>query len=121
MDQKLKNSDTSINVPPEIRIYLEGLLIDAGMTSTEENLHEEMINELYLRLDNFIVATIINNIPDEDLEEFIRLNEEKRPKEELEKFLKEKIPNFQDVFAQAFIEFRDLYLGSYTVAKNSPM
>jgi hypothetical protein len=115
------DENKSIEIPLEIRAYLEGILHDSGVVSVDQDLHEEMIRELYIRLDNFIVATIINHIPDEDLEDFVRLNEEKKPKEELEKFLKEKIPDFQKVFAQAFMEFRDLYLSSIKVARNSPM
>lgn len=108
------------NIPSEIRNYLEGLLEDANMTTLDDNMREEMIKELYARLDVFITTAIVENMPPEHMETFIKMNEEKKSKEEVEEFLKEKMPNAQEVFAKAFVDFRSHYLGSTTVAKNAP-
>lgn len=107
-------------IPIEIRNFLEGLLQDAGMTTLDAEMHEEMIKELYARLDNYITSTIASNLPEESAEEFIRLNEEERSQDEIQQFLQDKLPDAQQVFAQAFSEFRDLYLGNVTVARNTP-
>ena len=43
-----------------------------------------------------------------------------KPQAEIEQFLKDKMPNPQEVFANAFSEFRSLYLGNITAARNAP-
>ncbi|HVT01223.1 MAG TPA: hypothetical protein VHE53_03245 [Patescibacteria group bacterium] len=107
-------------IPPEVRTYLEGILKDANMTEMDETMREEMINELFARLDSYMTTVIIDNMPAENIDEFIRLNEEKKPREEIENYLKEKMPNAQDVLTKAFMDFRDMYLSNVTVARNIP-
>lgn len=109
-----------VQIPAEIRAYLEGLLADANMTTLDDSMREEMIKELYTRLDNFITAAVIDNLPSEYLEVFIKLNEDKKPQAEIEAFLKEKMPNYQEVFTKTFAEFRDLYLGNIAVSRAAP-
>lgn len=120
MDTPKPNFALSELVSQETRVYLEGLLEDAGMLMADDALKEEMIKELYARLDNYLTTVIIDHFPPEHLDEFIRLNEEKKPKEEIENFLKEKIPNYKNIFAHAFADFRDLYLGKVTAVRNVP-
>lgn len=110
----------NLQIPPEIRNFLEGILTDAGMTTLDSEMREEMIKELYARLDNYITSAIVSKLPPEYSEEFIRLNEEKKSQEEIQQFLQDKLPNAQETFALAFSEFRDLYLGNVMVARNDP-
>lgn len=102
-------------IPSEIRIFIENLLKDANITPLDDAMKEEMIGQIYVKLDNFITTTVIENLPPEHMGEFIKMNEENRPREEVDKFMAEKIPNSQDVFAKAFLNFRDLYLGNIGV------
>lgn len=108
-----------LQIPAEIRAYLEGLLADANMT-IDDSVREEMIKELYARLDNFITTAIVDNLPPEHLDNFIKMSEDKKPQAEIEAFLKEKMPNYQEVFTRAFAQFRDLYLGNVAVSRNAP-
>ena len=110
----------NLQIPPEVRNFLEGILTDAGMTTLDDEMREEMIKELYARLDNYITSAIVSKLPSEYSEEFIRLNEEKKSQQEIQQFLQDKLPNAQETFALAFSEFRDLYLGNVTVARNAP-
>lgn len=116
----LDQEKTDLIISQEVRTYLEGLLEDAGMVMTDDLLKEEMIKEIYVRLDNYLTTTIIDNLPSEDLDTFIKMNTEKRSKEEIENFLKEKMPNYKSVLADAFADFRNQYLGSVTAARNAP-
>ncbi len=102
-------------IPPEIRGFIENLIREAGITPIDDAMNEEIILEIYSRLDNFITTTITENMPPEHLDEFIKLNEENRPKEEIEAFMREKMPNSQDIFAKAFVDFRDIYLGNVAI------
>ncbi len=123
MDNNQVNSapgNLAVEIPPEIKNFLETLLSDSGMTNLDEEMQNEMIKELYARLDNYITSAIVKNMPPENLEEFIKLNEENKPKDEIENYIKEKMPNAGEVFAQAFSEFRELYLGNVAVARNAP-
>lgn len=112
--------DQTQQIPPEVKTYLEGILQDANMVTLDDEMKEEMIKELYVRLDNFITAAIVDNMPADKVEEFIKMNEEKKSKEEIEKFVKEVMPNAQEVFTNAFMEFRDLYLGNVAAHRNAP-
>lgn len=114
------NTSQTHQIQPEVRVFLEGLLTDAGMTTLDNQMKEEMIKELYGRLDQFLTAKIVDNLDPKYLDEFIRMNDEKKSKQEIEKYLQDKVPNAQDMFAKAFIEFRDLYLGNVVVARNAP-
>ena len=107
-------------IPPDINVFLTGLLEDAGITPVDEIMKEELITELFARLDNFITTTIIDNMPEEHIDAFLKMNEDKKPQKEIEEFLKGKMPNYQTVFAQAFSDFRDLYLSNVTVARQAP-
>jgi Mg/Co/Ni transporter MgtE len=113
--------DTTQQIPTEIVSFLDGLLQDAGMTSLDKEMHDEMIKELFARLDNFLTATLVEKLTPEDTEAFIKMNEEKKSKEEVEKFLQEKLPNAQETMTNAFMEFRDLYLGTVVAKRNAPV
>lgn len=112
--------DKQLQIPAEVRTFLEGLLSDAGMTSLDEGMKEEMIKELYVRLDNFITASLIDKLPPEHLEAFIKMNEEKKPQAEIEQFLKQNLPNYGEVLANTFIQFRENYLGNVAVKRAAP-
>ena len=112
--------DQTLTISAEVRTFIEGLLKDAGMTTLDNEMKEEMIKELFARLDNHITSTIIANLPAEKLEQFIKLNEDKKPKEDVEQFLKDSMPNHAEVLSKGFMEFRDLYLGNVTAARNVP-
>lgn len=114
MDEK------KLEIPTEIKGFLESLLQDANMATLDDSMKEEMLKELYARLDNFLTSTMMDHMPAEHLETFIKMNEEKKERAEIEQFIKEKIPNAEDVFTKAFMEFRDLYLGNVAAVKNVP-
>jgi hypothetical protein len=102
--------DNQVQIPPDIRNYLESILQEAGMLTLDDQTKEGMIQELFFQLDNFLASLIVKNLKPEDLEAFIKMNEEKSSKEEIEKFVQEKLPNAQEIFANAFSEFKRLYI-----------
>lgn len=120
MDTNSANSNQSIQIPPDMRTYITNLLNDAGISNLDEELREAMIKEVYERLDQYITSVIVEHMQPEHVDEFIRMNEEKKPQEEVQKFLLEKIPNAQEVMTKAFTDFRELYLGKVAVASQTP-
>ena len=109
-----------LQIPPDVRVYLDGLLEDVGITPVDEAMKEEMIKELFARLDNYITTTIIDNMPEEHIDAFIKMNEDEKPQKEIEEFLKEKMTNYQEVFSKAFADFRELYISNITASANTP-
>lgn len=109
----------NLEIPAEIRNFLDGLLTDAGMMDLDEAMHEEMIKELYERLDKFMLTTIVESLPGEKLTEFTKMAEGGKGREELEIYLKANIPEADKVFARAMLAFRDLYLGNVAVSRNA--
>lgn len=102
--------DNTIRIPDTIRPYLESIITDAEIRVLDEAMKEEIINELFLQLDDYLAAVIVDNLQKDDLEVFITMNKEKRSREEVEDFVRAKIPNAQDVFTNAFIEFKKVYV-----------
>ena len=50
-------------------------------------------------------------MPEEYLDTFIKMNEQNRSKAEIQRFVQEHVPNAGQVFANAFAEFRKMYVG----------
>lgn len=119
MDTQTQQPRPQVQITPEIRSFLEGILKDAGMTELDEVMKEEMIKELFVRLDEFITSTIIDKLPVDNLDEFIKMGEEKKSMADTQAYLKEKIPNAEEVFARAFADFRETYLAGVTTARNA--
>lgn len=119
MDSQTNSQNSPLTqIPPEVIKFLDNLLAEANIVPIDETMREQLLLELYSRLDNFITTTIMENMPPEKLDEFIKLNEEKRPREEIDQYMRENMPNSQEVFAKAFVDFRDIYLGNAGVTEN---
>lgn len=107
-----------MNIPNDIKQYLDGILQEAGMLTLDDKTREAMIEELFTQLDNYLASLIVKNLQPADLETFIKLNEEKKSKEEIEAFVKEKLPNAQQIFSNALVDFRNLYLDNVAIARD---
>ena len=102
MDDTIQNTNqtSKFEIPEEVEPYLEGLLADAGV--------------------KLLASEIVDHMPPEHLESFIKLNESGAQRQEIEKFVKEHIPNSEEVFANAFLEFRDILLGNTALVNHAP-
>jgi len=106
----MNDQNTTPQIPVEIQQFLESILQEANMSLVDESLKNEMINELFIQLDQHIASVVLEHLPQDKVEEFIKLNEEQKPQLEIEAFLRQYIPAINDVMANAFSEFRQLYL-----------
>lgn len=117
-DSNTPSAPVATNIPPEIRTYLENILSDANISSVDEVMQEELIAELFARFDNFLTAKIIDNLPPEHIDEFIKMNEDNLPDDQIQAYLMKHMPNAEDQFARFFIEFRERYLGNILIARS---
>lgn len=101
------------NISPEIHQFLEDLMDEAGVVIASVLLREEMISRLVKRLDKLLSIRFAQHLSDEDIQTFMRMNENNEPKEKIDAFLREKIPDVENVVKDTFVEFRLLYLEGY--------
>ena len=107
----------SVVTSDKVREFLESILEEAHMSSFDTEIHEGMLQELYSLLDNYLAAAVVDHLNPEDLEVFIKMNEDNKSADELELFLKEKMPDHQEIFSNAFLEFKTLYLEDVTAKR----
>lgn len=99
-------------IPADIRTYLENLLEDANINLTPE-LKENMLYDLYLRLEKKLIADAIENMEPADVEEFTQLIQSQNNKEVIDQFIKSHLSNAQEIFVQSLVDFKtDFIVGS---------
>ena len=96
---------------PEIRKYLKELLEEAGQKDLGSELEEQMMNDLNVRLEDRLILTAMENLTQEQQDEFGRMAEKKTDPARLQAFLQKNIPDYDNVFARALENFRETYLG----------
>ncbi len=109
------NQDTDI--PADVRAFLESILQDANIATVDDSMRESIIQELFQRLDKFMLTTVVEALPPEKMEDFTKLVQAGKDRSELEGYLKAHIANAQEVFVRAMLAFRDLYLGGIDKAE----
>jgi hypothetical protein len=81
-------------------------------TEITNEVREELRKDLFLRLDNFVIARILEALSEKDLFSFEKLVKEGKSREELRQFAAKHIPDFTNFLTDAFLEFRMVYLSS---------
>lgn len=111
-------------IPADMRAYLENLLEDSNINLTPE-LKENMLYDLYLRLEKKLIADAIENMEPADVEQFTQLIQSQNNKEAIDEFIKSHLPNAQEIFTQSLVDFKtDFIVGATqqsTPAENPPV
>ena len=97
---------------PEIKKFLQGLLVEANLGGLEPQLEEELLRDLNVRLEDRLVLTAASKLTAEKQDEFKNMTDKGVPQDEVEKFLRENVPNIEQVFAESMNEFREIYLNA---------
>lgn len=112
-------NDQINQISPDIKLFLENLLEDAGMQLTDE-LKESMIVDLNNRLEKKLIADAIDNMQPQDVEAFIALLQQSNgDKVQVESFINSKVPNSKEVFMKSLVDFRNYFLEG-TMKQNEP-
>lgn len=111
--------DRKVAIPQEIRNYLESLIQEANVAVYDDKTKEDLVYYLFDKLDKFLAVKIVENMSADDTKEFVRLNQEKKSKEEIDTFIDQHMQNPQEVFTRAFVDFRDFYLTGQNQQKSA--
>ena len=93
----------------ELRKFVDGLVQQKGF-NVEPEVLEQIKADVFDRAENIVNATIMANIPPENLEEFDKLLDAGN-QEAIEEFTARHIPDLLQKTAKALDEFRETYLG----------
>ena len=102
---------------PQIEKFLKELLRDAGQTDLGKELENQMIQELYGRLEDRLIATAMNHLTTAQQDELEKMGANKKNSAKAEAFFRQHIPNYDKVFAEALVDFRNLYIEGGKMAK----
>lgn len=72
---------------------------------------EELRKDILMRLDEFVMSRVIAKLSDEDLATFENMIKEGKSNVEMQEFITQHVPDFVTFATDAFIEFRNVYLG----------
>lgn len=95
---------------PQIEKFLKELLRDANQTGLGEALESQMIQELYGRLEDRLIATAMNHLTNQQQDELEKMASDKKNLDKVEAFFRKNIANYDEIFAQALLDFRNLYI-----------
>lgn len=104
---------------PEIQKFLKQLLIDAGQTGLGEALENELIQDLYPRLEQRLILTAMLHLSPAKQREAEKMLEKAGAHgmvpsasntKKLEEFFKKNIADYEKVFAEALVDFSDVYI-----------
>lgn len=102
----------SYQIPEEYDLFLDRLLEEAHPNGLSDELKTEMKTDLYGRLENYLLTSFIQALPNEISNEFDQLMSSIPNQSIVQKFFQENIPNIEQVSVGALLEFKDVYLGA---------
>ena len=97
-----------VQMPQEIRIFLESLLSEAKIDNPDPVLKEMMLNDLFERLQTRLIQLLVEHLDEKELEEYERLSAE-NPVEAFN-FVYSKKSNIHELIIKAMEEFRQTFL-----------
>lgn len=93
-----------------IEQFLESIISYADEGDITPEVRQEMMTTLSQQLDATLLASAIEALPEEKLGDYEQLVASQPTAEQLQQFFSENIPNLQDVYRLAMVEFRRQYI-----------
>lgn len=109
--QKINFMLTELSSEQVVKDFINKMLTDAGMDNISADVREQMSNDLRNRLEDRFFATILASLDNEEKITAFREITEGGNQEKMNQFISENVPNADEVFAQAMLTFRNVYLG----------
>ena len=104
-------ADQSDNNYDPLEVFLDRLIEEKGFAGVEPEVLIEVKNDLRVRAEDRINASILASLPPDKLEEFERLLDGATD-EEIQQFCQSNIADYDQVVAAALVGFRDTYLNA---------
>lgn len=102
----------SPTIAPELDLFLDRLIEETHGATLPADLARDMKRDLYGRLENHLMAATIQALPTEHATAFESLMSGAPATEEVQNFFKQHIPDYSNMYAEALLEFRDVYRGA---------
>jgi len=96
--------------PASVTVFLQRMLDDGGMKDVEPEIKNQMLNDLRARLENKLFATMVMKLPEVDLPALDQLITAQAGPQQIQQFLRQRIPNLEEIVAEAMLEFRKEYV-----------
>lgn len=108
----VKTDWENVLIPPDIKIFLEGLLEEADLLILNDEMYDTILKSMYLQLDQHLLGRVLEALPEDRLEGFIALDATEKTSDPatVQDYLEKHLPDAKDVFAKAFADFRTMYL-----------
>lgn len=91
-----------------IHTFLVELLHDAGQTGLDKELEETLVHDLETRLEDRLVLVSAQYLTPEQQEEVKKIDND----EGVMNYLKNTVPDFENIVAQAMVDFREVYINA---------
>ncbi|OGL70740.1 hypothetical protein A3C17_00810 [Candidatus Uhrbacteria bacterium RIFCSPHIGHO2_02_FULL_53_13] len=99
------------NAPQTLEAFVDKLIDEKGLSSMADDVLKQMKEDLLSRVEDRVNAEMLETLPADRVESFeALLNEESSSGDDVAAFLKEYVPNFDEVLANALMGFRHTYL-----------
>jgi len=99
-------------IDPNIRLFLDNLLDEKGIFFSSPETREQMIQDLYIRLEKFVLLTLAKELSPKDGDLLLQMIENQAPQSTIQAFLQLKIPNLQEELINLFLTFKSIYLSN---------
>ncbi len=90
--------------------FIDQLIVECGYGDADAALKFVVRQDISQRLDNFLIAAIVYELSDEEVEQLDQLADRGISGEEIGVFASNHIPDFINFLAATLAEFRDVFL-----------
>jgi arginyl-tRNA--protein-N-Asp/Glu arginylyltransferase len=94
---------------PEIKEYVQGLMLEKGNEVMPADIQAEMMYDLYTRFNDYLMVNLAKSMDEEGFYEFDRMVAEQEPPQKIAQFVREKT-DLKQVVNETCDEFRKIYL-----------
>lgn len=106
-----QDMDPQGNQSQALMQFVDKLIEEKGFLDLTPEVREELKKDLLLRIDSFIAARVIAALSDTDVLTFEQMLKDKKPQEEVQKFVESHVPDYMNFLTNVLLEFRGVYLG----------
>lgn len=92
--------------------FINSLLDKRGYKDAAPEVREALYADVLERINQFVLAKVIASLSEEELTEFEKLLDEKKPLIEFQEFAQKHVPDYTTFLAAVLLEFEDIYLGA---------